>query len=188
MLSERKLRKLFERKDVAEICRTLRQHGVVDVNDCCVLTPHSARSVMSFAIYCFHPEVMRCLLHEFGADFHVVCVCGADDVDWYPLDIAHLYDLDPEKAMEWLLDHGTSPFVFLKGNNLIAPAYINSRVCLVDAAEERLYTAWAATWFLSQHPVSRDMAQQVAQCIMATPVREFLNESVEQNKKRRAHE
>jgi len=188
MLSERKLRKLFERKDVAEICRTLRQHNIVDVNDCSVLTPHSARSVLSFAIESFHPDVMWSLLNDFGADLNVVCVSDAEGVDWYPLEIAYCMLGVPEYAVRWLLEHGSSPFVFLDYSGPEDPW--NESECLVERARDRLRTAWAATWVLSQRPHAlgawglRVMAQQVAQCIMETPLRE-VSEVCEDSRKKR---
>jgi hypothetical protein len=83
-----------------------------------------------------------------------------------------------------MIDHGASPYIIDDLEDYYAdPRRRFGR--LIIAAKERIYTAWAVAWALSQHPVFRDMAQQVAQCIMATPVREFLEDQEDSRKKQK---
>jgi hypothetical protein len=172
MLSVRKLYKLFEKQNVNDIRSFLHQHTVADINECSLLTPHQAQSIMSIAISCFNPQVMHCLLEEFGADLNAVCVYDTEDSEWYLLEMAYYAVFDPTEAIEWLLDQGASPFLCLKPRVVKTPLDPDA-LCLVECAADRTRTAWAAHWALSQHPVWRDMAQQVAQAVVATPVREF---------------
>jgi hypothetical protein len=84
--------------------------------------------------------------------------------------------------MEWLLKRGASPFFFLKTHT---PVSLSDPLRLIDCAKDRLRTAWAAAWSLSHHPVWRDMVQPAAQCVMGTPVREFLMEDNTARNKRK---
>jgi hypothetical protein len=179
--------RVFARKNVAEIRNFLRHHAI-DVNECTLLwSPDSLiySTTMKYAMYHFDPDVIQMLLKEFGADLNAPChverVNGfvAED-DYLIFQIKASGDTDD--ILEFLLDHGASAFILEESSVWLSnPRYGFCRLLLT--ARDRTRVAWAAHWALSQHLVWRDMAQQVAQHIMATPVREFLNESVDQNKK-----
>lgn len=175
----------FHGKDVPQ-ARWFLQRYAIDVNACTIDAGMGVRtSPMVYAVINFDPTVMLCLLNEFGADLNAPCYQDGEDIQ-YLLDYALCGPGTVEKATEatgFLLDHGASPFMIPGVENHYG-AFVRSGMMLVNVAKERCYTAWAAHWTLSHDPCWRDMADQVARCIMATPVREFL-EDEENNIKRR---
>jgi len=179
--------RVFKRKDVGRIRSFLREHDV-DVNACTIaLDPKSKvySTVMVFALVFYDRAVMMCLLDEFGADLDVPCYIGNDPqlpLRDYPVFQACVAN-NAEEAVEFVLDHGASPLAVSYGvsdNTLDRFA-----LTIIEAAKDRLRTAWAAAWSLSHHPVLRDMAQPVAQRVMTTPVREFLKEDNTARNKRK---
>ena len=177
-------RKLFERKNVDEIRMFLHQHKV-NVHMCTLLDWSGSRFVSSplfYAVANFDPDVMQMICGEFGADFNVPCYGrrgGSLDVpENYP--IFHTYSNSTDD-LEFMLDHGASPFVIPDIRDTFAAD--NDHVRLVLAARDRIQCAWAVAWSLSHHPVWRDMIQQVAQCVMGIPVRDFLEVARKRHKK-----
>jgi hypothetical protein len=182
---------VFKTRDVARVRSFLTQHKI-DVNACGIRTNAGGwllATPLVHAIANFDKTVMKCLLEEFAADLNTPCYRtsgGPIALEDYPLFQSCCTPDDPVEAAEFLLDHGAHPFVVPYGMSLLS--HNVTALDMLQAAKVRIQTAWAATWALSQHPVWRDMAQQVAQCIMGTPARKFLNESTDQNKKRRTRE
>ena len=176
----RVIRKLFQRCNVKEIREFLHQHHI-DVNELSLRQDDESQyrwSPMVYAIANFDRDVMEMLLNEFGADFNKPCVCVRDGAVPSADDYLILHNCIPGDftlSVEFMLDNGASPFVFHDNNDrfITSPTH---HVQMVLTAKERLRTAWAAAWSLSQRPVLRDMIQPVAQRIMATPVREFLTD------------
>ncbi len=171
------LNHVFKTKDVAQIRSFLLQHSI-DVNVCGIRTRDGGwllATPLVHAVANFDAKVMTCLLDEFGADLNAPCYRtpgGPIDIEDYPIFQACCTPDDPVDATAFMLDHGASPFSVPYGMSSFA---LNvDAMDVFEAGQARCRTAWAAYWALSQHPVFRDMAQQVAQCIMTTPVREFL--------------
>ena len=180
------LNNVFKKKDVALVRSFLIQHKI-DVNVCGIKTREGGwllATPLVHAIANFDGNVMKCLLEEFGADVNAPCYRthgGPISVEDYPLFQACCTPDDPVEATEFLLDRGASPFAVPYG---MSSSTLNSAAMgLFEAGKRRTYAAWAVAWSLSQRPPQstsvwglRDVAQQVAQCIMVTPVREFLRE------------
>lgn len=175
---------VFARKNVAEIGNFLRHHAI-DVNACTLLwSPDSLiySTAMKYAVYHFDPDVVQMLLKEFGADLNAPCHverinCFVAEDDYLLFQMKSCGG-DTYDTLEFLLDHGASAFILDESSGWLSNP--RNHFCrLLLSARDRTRAAWAAHWALSQHPVWRDMAQQVAQCIMATPVRVFLNESID---------
>jgi hypothetical protein len=171
-----RLFEVFVRNDVAEI-RNVLQHLGLEVNSCVLYwdgQPH-IWSPLFCAIAFFDENVIHMLLDEFGADLNLPCIRKRDsnvvDSSSYPLFRACT---NPnERVLDFMLDHGASPFTCSR-LPLTTKEFQRYSRYMIKTARKRCRTAWAAHWALSQHLVWRDMAQQVAQCIAATPVREFL--------------
>jgi hypothetical protein len=185
--------RVFARRNVAEIRNFLRHHAI-DVNACTLLWSHDSliySTAMKYAMCHFDPGVVQMLLDEFGADLNAPCHveranCFIAEDDYLIFQMKSCGG-DTNNILEFLLDHGASAFILEESSDWLSNP--RNRFCrLLLSARVRTRVAWAATWALSQHPVWRDMAQQVAQCIMGTPARKFLNESTDQNKKRRTRE
>lgn len=170
---------VFARRNVAEIRTFLRDH-TIDVNACTLLwAPDSLiySTAMKYAIYHFDPCVVRMLLDEFDADLNAPC--HVERINYFIAEDDYLiFQMkscggDTDDILEFLLDHGASAFILEESSFWLSNP--RNHFCrLLLSARDRTRTAWAAHWALSQHPVFRDMAQQVAQGILATPVREFL--------------
>ena len=193
---------IFERKTVPEIRAFLQEHAV-DVNECNLhwgLDPTYRWSVVWCAIVEFRRDVMDLLLNEFGADLSVPCRFLSNAVvveaEAYPIYRAFVGSSRLD-ALEFVLERGASPFKGCDNLPRIGKTgYKEEALGLIDAAKDRLRTAWAVAWALSQRPPQStsvwglcDMAQPVAQRVTGTPVREFLKEGEEtQTKKRRSVE
>lgn len=189
---------VFARKNVAEI-RSFLRHRAIDVNACNLLwSPDSLiySTTMKYAMYHFDQGVVQMLLDEFGADLNAPCHVERDG-GFIAEDDYLIFQMttngDPDGILEFLLDHGASAFILDESSDWLSDT--GFRFCrLLLAGRDRLRTAWAAAWALSQRPHApaawglRDMAQQVAQCIMATPVREFLTVQEDLIKKRKTTE
>lgn len=169
---------LFRQDNIGLVRSCLKLHEI-DVNACTIhVGNHAYTSPAVYAVIQFDRRMMECLLSEFEADLNAHCYreSGSEKTE-YLLDYALCGPDSVSKGLEataFLLDHGASPFLVSTIDDPQHARLVPDALALVKTARDRLYTAWAAHWALSQHLVFRDMAQQVAQCILATPVREFL--------------
>lgn len=183
---------LFQRKDVVEIRNFLREHNV-DVNECSIPLDSSNEiyySVLTHALRNFDHAVMTCLLEEFGADLNLPCMVCLDDPrkpGWrFPAFCALITHRDTVDAVEYVLEHGATPFVTASENT----AYLKERVdggalLLLEYAKRRCRTAWTTVWVLSQltGTLWPDMSEALAKMIVGIPLREFSKDSVKRHKK-----
>ena len=174
---------LFRQKSADAVRSCIKEFGI-DINACTIhVGAHAYTSPLVYAIVYFDQCTVACLLSEFGADLNAPCYLNpnalSDEKTEYVLDFALCGPESVAKVMEatdFLLDHGASPFLISSIEDPKHARLVPDALLLIEAAKDRLRTAWASCWALSHHPVWRDMIQPAAQRVMGTPVREFLTD------------
>lgn len=182
---------VFRRTNVTEIRSFLRKHHP-DVNGCYImLSPggYVRGSIVRYALTHFNAEVITCLLEEFGADLSIPCVV-CDEPGYlsrsYPIFYACFSLCDRLEAVEYVLDHGGSPFTVSFGKSKFHTERVDGQVLLLlEYAKTRCRTAWVLVWTLSQltGTLWPDMSEPLAKMIVEMPLREFSRDSVKRHKK-----
>jgi hypothetical protein len=177
--------RVFRRKNVSEIRSFLRKHHP-DVNTCHItLSPggYVRGSIVRYAFTHFNAEVITCLLEEFGADLSIPCVV-CDEPGYlaqsYPIFYACFSLCDRADAVEYVLEHGGSPFTVDFGKSKFLQERVDGlSLLLLEYAKTRCRTAWALVWTLSQltGTIWPDMSEPFAEMIVGIHLREFSKDS-----------
>lgn len=182
---------VFRRKDVVEIRSFLRKHHP-DVNACVLaidLVRYVRGSIIRYALEHFDTKVMTCLLEEFGGDLSIPCVVRdglCDNLQTYPIFYACFSLCDRVDAVEYVLEHGGSPFTVAFGKSTFLTERVDGQaLLLLEYAKTRCRTAWVVVWTLSQLTGTMwpDMSEPLTKMIVGMPLREFSRDSVKRHKK-----
>lgn len=181
---------VFRRKDVSEIRLFLTKHHP-NVNACSIaidLGGHARGSIVRYALSIFNTQVMTCLLEEFGADLSIPCVvCDEpwEDLQTFPIFYACVSLCDRVDAVEYVLEHGGSPFTIAFGKSEFLTERIDGQaLLLLEYAKTRCRTAWVIIWTLSHltGTLWPDMSEPLAKMIVGMPLREFSRDIVKKKR------
>jgi hypothetical protein len=183
---------IFRQKDVGKIRNFLKTHNV-DVNVCSIPLTDLKRihlSVIRYALVHFDRAVMSCLLEEFGADLNAPCtVCTVPRfvrLD-YPVFEACFGVGDRLEVLEYVIDHGATPFAVARGaTNFLTRPVSGQALHLLECAKKRIRTAWVVVWTFSQLTGTMwpDMSEPLVKMLMAMPAMEFSRDTYKRHKKK----